>query len=527
MTEDEDSGSNDTPIPDHSPMRGMFQGTIVVLIGMVLVLVLDFLTKIVLARNLSISDFGVFGIAASLSNIVIIICLAGIGDGAASKIAKARTSGDNDVVTSLTGTSLGITLFLSLLGMAATFVVADFVAVIMDNPALSIALRVMSLTIPFLTIGRTLTGIKRGFKDYKAGTLFSDVSLLITRTLLFLVVVFTVVSLSSFLWAFAISAIVSTVLYILDSFRKNGPFNFNASTGKELGSFSFPLLAEPLLYAILSSAGAFFLGIFWDTENAGLYNAAHQFGVLVYFPIVGVMFLYLPIASELLAKKDKSQHQALYSSVTKWASYLASNVLILDLLYPQTLLSLIAPGYEVASVWLQLLALGYVLYVMFGPLSASVVAVGASRVVAAAWTVGTIINILLMLLLVPSYGGAGAALATGAGFIIVNLIQGIYLKSRIDLKLMYGKQHRIILLAVLLALPIWWLAPEPTGGYPIVMLPILLLIAVIISGIALLASRSITQDDLFLVNLVEGALGIQLGWMRRILSHFTSSSQVN
>ena len=520
----EKSNLNGEPEVPGTSGTGMFQGTLVVLSGMVVVLFLDFFSKIVLARNVTISNFGVYGIAASLSNIVIIICLAGIGDGVASKIAKARTNRLDYDVSALAGTSIAITLLLSIVGMVAMFASADFIAIIMSSSELGFSIKIMSLSIPILTVGRTLTGIKRGFKDYKRGTIFSDLSLMVTRTALFLVVAFSLVSLVSFLWAFVFSAIISTSLYLVDIQRQNGPLHLNSTTARTLTMFSLPLVAEPLLYAILTSAGAIFLAAFWNTEYAGLYSAANQFGVLVYFPIVGVVFLYLPIASELIAGKNLEGHNMLYNSVTKWASFLAANVLLLDLLFPQTLLELIGPGYSVAADWLRILAIGYILYVFFGPLTASVISIGLTKMVAVAWLVGTFVDFLLMITLVPSYAGTGAAVATGCGFFVVNLILASVLRNRLDLRILHGKQHRVILISLLLSVPFWWLFSEPLGGYPLTALPLLLLLVMIISSLALLSSRSITYDDLALIDIIEQTLGLHLGFVRKILSRFAVRS---
>ena len=500
--------------------KDMFQGTIVVLLGLVIVLVLDFLSKLILAQHLSVAEFGVFGISTAIVNILIIISLLGLGEGAASLIAKARKEQDIQEAGRIAGTSLVISLSFSLISTIALLLLSNLLTQIVSDPNLNLALWILAVTIPVLTIGRTITGIKRGFKDYKAGTLYSDVSLLTTRTLFYIAVIIIAATLELFLIAFVLSAIVSTFLYAINTLRFNRPFIISKLSSRYLVRFSLPLIAEPLLYAFITFSGSFFLGAFHDTQQAGLFTASHQFAVLVLFPLTGVTFLYLPIASELISSNNHKQQQILFSSATKWATILSTAVLIILLYFPHTILCILSIEYVVAANWLRIIAIGYILYVLFGPVSATATALASPRIVAIGWIFGSVATILSMFYLVPLFSGIGASFSLLIGFLVVNVIQWLTLHHSHGQFGSSFKPVRIVILSLLITFPLFLLFPEPSSGYQLLIIPILCVIVILLTFFAALLSRTFTRDDLLLIEFLESILRRKLNWLRKILDLF-------
>lgn len=178
--------------------------------------------------------------------------------------------------------------------------------------------------------------------------------------------------------------------------------------------FGLPTVpADASVYA-LQVADRFYLYRGYSHAAAGEYSIALQLATVVFVFVRGFQYAWPPLAYSVRSDREAAR---LYSLVTTWF-VLATGVVVVGVaLLGRWLVRLLAaPQYFGAHTALPWLALGWTLYGLYQVL---IVITGRARVTRRnlpAALAGLAVNIVLLLVLVPSGGGAAAgAAAAGAG----------------------------------------------------------------------------------------------------------------
>ena len=168
--------------------------------------------------------------------------------------------------------------------------------------------------------------------------------------------------------------------------------------------------ADPAMLAALSGRG-----------EAALYSVAHRISLLLSFGLMAVNVVVAPLISQLHASKQGAQLQALLTLAARGvALYTVPAALLLVALGPW-LLSLFGPGFEAGYGPLCWLIAGRVLATLCGSVSILLVMTGHERLALKILGTAALGKLALNLLLLPSFGALGAAVATAFMLGLCNL----------------------------------------------------------------------------------------------------------
>ena len=79
-------------------LRKAAKGTAIAFVGMLVYMLLEFITRVIIARNTTQSDYGIFSIGFVLMNFFVIASCLGLTGGAARYIAYFRGKGESNKV---------------------------------------------------------------------------------------------------------------------------------------------------------------------------------------------------------------------------------------------------------------------------------------------------------------------------------------------------------------------------------------------------------------------------------------------
>ncbi|UTF54882.1 flippase [Natronosalvus rutilus] len=408
---------------DTRHFRNLFTGGGILFAGFVAELGLSLFSKIIIARYLGKVDYGGIALGATMVAISSTIVLAGMHTGVAQFLPRFEDSDDrHGIIFSAFAVVGGFSLALA----SGIFLFAPTLAeTFFHNPELAPVLAIFALAIPVSALMRVAIGVSQGYQQ--------TLPKVLTRNLSFPIVRFSGVAIvalfgfgplgiaGSYVLAYALSACIG-VWYVVrkTAFSISVPDRFHAAS---LMSFSAPLLLTSALTLVLSDIDTLMLGYFATEGDVGVYNVIYPIGVLLLMFLRSFRFLFLPKISELDAAESYASMRRQYYLVTKWIFLTTTPVFAVVVVYPETIIQMLF-GAEYASGGLALAILtgGFYIHAVLGLNGTTLTSIGRTRLILFDNFVAAGVNIALNLWLIPRYGFVGAAIATTASYVLINVL---------------------------------------------------------------------------------------------------------
>ena len=398
------------------------KGAWVILIASASGMALAFGGRLILMRLFSPNDYGVFSLAWIILNLLSLLTLMGLQESSARQIAFCESRGNTAGTATVIRYSLEGVFVVGILISLALFHFAPSIASILNEAQLVTVLRTFAAILPFLVLIHLLASLFRGFGKTTPKVLFFD----LLRNGLFPVFLLPVILLgASFqlaMWAFLAAHVVTCIAFLFYAAKRlPRPTKIHSEiTRRSILTFSLPILVLVVASSVVTWTDTLMLSYYKTSTIVGLYNGAWAVAQLLLLPATAMAFLFLPTASRLFEQKLATNLKRSYALVTRWTLALAAVPLLAFLIFPQYILgTLFGPAYVEASTVLQLLTLAYAAHLLFGPNYVALTAVGKTRSLLVTSIVAVGLNTGLNILLIPTWGMTGAAVATAISFIVM------------------------------------------------------------------------------------------------------------
>src|SRR5208283_65755 len=308
----------------HSSLKSAVKGSTIVFLGMVGSILLWFATKVLIVRNTTKEELGIYSIVVAVVGILSLLAGLGIQEGVPRYISlflgegkknEAKAISRTAIITGLiSGTAFFLFLFL-FSGPIARYV--------FYKPELRVPLLIISFFIPLTVISTNIVGILRGYNMIYPRVFFFDIGQPFFFLLLLGLFFIMRLPFTSIFYAYSFSmslVLLSLGAYYLAKIELPQPqlATIPQRYGRELIKFSAPLLMASVLGIVLTWCDTLILGRYTRAEEVGLYNVSISLAKLLTFPIMALEFVYMPIAGELYIKKQYSELKRTYQVLTKW-----------------------------------------------------------------------------------------------------------------------------------------------------------------------------------------------------------------
>jgi O-antigen/teichoic acid export membrane protein len=424
--------------------RRQVRGSTLLLAGRMLGMVLNFGMQVLIVRYLATADYGAFAYALSIVSLAESVVTFGLDRAVTRFIPIYDERGHHDkilgtivLVLGVIG-SLGIGVVLLVFGLQAWL--AD--TVIGEPQAISL-LVILIILAPLHALDQVLMGLFAVFVSARAiffrkyvlgpGLRLAVVGVLVLGQLdvHFLA--------AGYVAAGAIAIVVFTVLLVrilakrglLDQFRASGM----RVPGREILSFTVPLLTSDLVFVVLHVSDVALLGYFHDTDAVAAFRVIEPlagFNLLVFSSFT---LLFTPAAARFFARGDRAAIADLYWRTAIWMAILTFPIFAATfaLAEPVTV-TLYEERYRESATYLALLSLAYYFNAAFGFNGLTLKVFGKLRYVVTINVIAALLNLGLNLLLIPPFGPLGAAIGTFTTLIAHNVLKqaGLRLRTGID-----------------------------------------------------------------------------------------------
>jgi O-antigen/teichoic acid export membrane protein len=507
----------------HSSLKSAAKGTAFVFIGMMVSQTLWFVMRILIVRNLSKEEVGIYSLVIAIASIIAILSNVGLNEGSTRFISIFLGQGRQNDADAVQRASLGIGAVISMAACAGIFLLAGVVSEhIFYKPELAAPFMVISFCIPASVMAGVLANVLRGYGMLGPRVYFLEVG----QPLLFLVLLCLIFLLNqpliSIFYAYVFSAAAVFILIACYGYLKTGigPFalRWDGGHAQELLKFSLSVLSIDVMAMIMRWADTLMLGRYGTAGEVGVYSVGISLAVMLTLPLVALDAVYMPVAGELYAKNRMADLARTYQVLTKWVFSVTLPIFFILFFFPEmTITFLFGERFVDACLPLRILSIGYLLTAFMGTNIVLLMVLGLSKSVLKISSVGAFLNVLLNYVCIKHLGLGmdGAALATSISLTAVSFgysfalyrhcgihpLASGYLKPAIGSAVIGAA---IYAAAKILPLYFW-------------MLPLYFLLYVGGYMVSLILTRSIDSQDAFLFGEVLNRAGVAPKVARQIV----------
>lgn len=370
---------------------------------------------VMLARLLGARGYGVYNLALSVAAIAAILPLFGLDAAILRYTAIFAGRGDGAAVRANLRFMLRISLALSLLVTVGLVVFAEAVAGgLLHDRRLAPLVMISALMVPTTVLGIQLGSALRGLRRIGHEVLADQVVQPLIRLALLLILVVVGLTVSQALLAWTVASLAATALlafFVVRALPRDGGSDGTRLSTGELLRFSAPVF---LSNVVLKSGGqlqVILLGALGSVRAVGVFAVASNVNLIGSLFHSSLVSASMPLFAAAQDRESRSALVRLYQLTSKWSLTLNLPIFLLVVAYPQALLGMFGSEFGAGALPLAILAAANLVNSATGMSGAVLDMTGYTRWKLLNAMVSVALGIALNLLLVPSLGIVGAAIA--------------------------------------------------------------------------------------------------------------------
>jgi len=417
------------------------RGVIKIIIISSLAGVLGYIVRLVLARNFSVEDFGLFNSVFAFIGFVGAFDSLGFDKALIKFIPEFVHEKKNDFIKSSMVYVCFIMLVINAIIIIGVYLFSSYLSTnFFHSPKADILLKILAIA---FFVDSFVMVLKFAFQGFKEITYFSLIDVI--RMLLVLIIIFVGIKLNYGLlnvaFAYTITPVILLLVFGWIMIRKVFPefikskFIIDTKLFKRISKYSIYMVENSAAGLILLYTDTLSLTYFSNLKNVGLYSVAFPTArIVIFFPraISGVL---LPLTSELWVKGKKKILTAGVENLYKYSMIILLPLVLVVFSFSDLILAgLYGKDYILASTPMKILSIG-MLFSVFLAININVFAgIGKPQITSRIIYTAAAFNLVTNLILIPWIGINGAAIASTLSNFIMALMASIYIKRFIKVK---------------------------------------------------------------------------------------------
>ncbi|MBN1224496.1 MAG: flippase [Candidatus Aminicenantes bacterium] len=399
---------------------------------------LRYVFQIMAARNLGPELFGLFTLGFAAYKIAGMIAELGLPNGLLRFIPIFHGENDPARTKGVITDSRNLGFFASIVISASLFLFSGPMATsVFHAPELAPVMRLFAAAIPFATLTTLFLFGTQGFKIMKYKILVREIFEPSVRIILVLILSLLTWKLYGIVLAYIIPILLATAIsssYLKKVFpdvAKKSVATIRET--RKLLNFSLPLLFVQFFGLVVLWTDTLMLGYFRTAEEVGIYGAAQRTALLGSLISTSFGSIFAPIISGLFNRKEFDKLRSYFQTVAKWIFSFSFPLLLAVILLSEHILGIFGHEFRVGSGSLILLSLAWIVHSAVGSAGQMIIMTGRQKLHLLNMIFVVIVNIVLNIVFIPSYGMKGAALATFTSIALFNIME--LLQVRLILKI--------------------------------------------------------------------------------------------
>lgn len=393
--------------------------------GQAFALAFGFAANAVIARLLGADVLGVYVLAWTVVMAASILTTFGFEGGFVRYIAMYVAQGQNDEARSVFSLGIRSGAIASIAGTAAIIFLRRPLAIgFFKEPRLENALLLMALaTLPY-TLARLQAAALRALKDMRRSIVGLELWFRIPRLAIFLVLFSLGFRLDGIV-ASAVAACVASAAATAVFIQRVGPFLTRGGEGqiqrRDFVSYSAQMLAESGTAFALLQSGRLVLGFFLPSADVGVYNVVVLLAGLATLFTFSWNAIFSPIIADVYHRGGVELMRSLLGTITRWIVLLTLPIFAWLIVSGEGVLSVFGSDFRGGYAALVVLAGAQVVDSAAASVSSCLAMTKYQRFNVMNILVMAVVSVALNVVLVPRMGILGAAVATAAAIVLVNV----------------------------------------------------------------------------------------------------------
>lgn len=436
------------------------KGFVIVFIISMIAAFLGYVIRIVLARNLSLEEYGLFFAVYTLIFFLGFFSSLGFTEAIVKFIpeflVKKKFINIKNCVVITFFTVLATNIFLGVV----LFLLADFLAVnyfknALAKPVLLVFIIAMIITSLKWVVRSVFQAFQR-MLPYSVMYLVENFLILLSLLLSFYVYkgIFVAVYSHVFAYLFVLLIFSLFLFKVFNLFRHK--ISFKKDLFKKLLKFGIPVVLASVGGIIILYTDTLILTYFRPLSEVAVYNVVVPTVMIIMFFGKSISSVLFPMASELWAMNKKKHLEQGLIMLEKYSFLIVVPVSFVLLAFSKLFLELFfGDSYASGAVSMQILIVGIIFLLFYSINSALFSAIGRPQEGTKILLQGALINFLLNLLIIPFLGMLGAAITSLITYIYVFLVSVHRLRKFIKVSIPWSTWLRTLLAGVFMLLVIF------------------------------------------------------------------------
>ncbi|MFI7589090.1 oligosaccharide flippase family protein [Spongisporangium articulatum] len=437
------------------------------LLGLVVTAAVGFLLSLIVARGLGAAGAGAFYQAVALGTLLLYLTVfgadTGLLRGVAARLATSRTAQvAGQLRVGLLPPTAAATLAGAVLFAAAGPVAERLFDGVDDRASTGPALvRLVAVSLPFFVLGFTvLHGAVRGFGSLAPLVWTWQVGMALARLA---VVAVAALGFGSLTWAvlgWAAPAVPVALVALVALGRRLRAAERSAGVGRadrvaepvaarEFWSFAAPRGAASLFEIGITWTDVLLLGLLRPSADVGVYAVLSRFVTTGTLAVQAGRTAISARLADAFARGDRSAVAELYGTAGTLVTMLSWPIYLSLAVFARPLLEIFGPGFGRGASALSIISVAALYLTAFGNVSAVLLMGGRSRWTAVNTATALVVNVGLNLVLIPTHGIVGAAVAWAAAMAVDTTMGWVQVRFLLGLRVARGPFLAVAGLALL------------------------------------------------------------------------------
>jgi len=224
--------------------------------------------------------------------------------------------------------------------------------------------------------------------------------------------------LNSFIVLFIISTIVVYSLFFKKDFPKTVHDHFSSI---DILRTSYPMALSAISYFLMQSTDVLFISAYDTFESVAYYSIAVKLATVTALALISVNIVIAPKIASIYNDRNFSELKLILKKATRINVLISLPIIILLICFSEYILSMFGINYILAKNALWILLIAQFFNSITGPSALYLNMTGRQKKLNVILLISLIINVVLNILLVPTFGMLGAAIATTTSFVLSKL----------------------------------------------------------------------------------------------------------
>jgi O-antigen/teichoic acid export membrane protein len=394
-----------------------------------------YLLRMILARNLTPIEFGLFYAVFSFVSIFSLFKDFGLGSALVKFIPELQVKKQFSAIKSAIISAFSIQFIASGIIALVLILFSKYLATNYFKSKLAVAVLILiALSYWLDTFPANFAVIFQGFQ--RIG-LLSVVNFLKISSILILTFIF--LSLGGGVNYVAVAYAATPLLllaFFFPFFIKTFPqfikakFKISKALILKLLFFGFPILIGSMGGLFIAYTDTIVLTLLRDLKEVAFYNIALPTAMLLWYFPQAIVAILMPMASEMWNRGHKIYLKRGVEMIYVYAIAIITPLILTMVSFPGLILKILfGQQYVAASLALQILAIGTIFYAIALINGHVLIGIGKPKINAKAIVLAAVFNIIANLVLVSMFGFVGAAIATSISYMIILLVTSANLRK--------------------------------------------------------------------------------------------------